>query len=407
MKTICFVVPEFPSVSTTFVTTQIIGAKQQGYHVYVLTDKLEDLEQASQRDLIESHAIFNNIIEKNYKIPKSRFKHLLLGMFYIVKYFKYWSRSSKVSIKHRFLNWPYMINFYKKLRHTDVFHVHFALGGTGIAEMKDIGLIKAKLITTFHGHDAHFKNRHVLKYLCNSYSTLFKVSDYVTVNTPFLKTQVIKLGCPKERLKVIPMAIDIAYFKPESIKELPVGNTVKLISIGRLIEFKGFEYAIQTVKLLVDMGVDVSYTIIGEGNLFNALQKQVQSLKLQNHVTLVGKKSQKFIKQALERSHIYLMSSITDRTGRCETQGVVTAEAQAMGLPVIAFNSGGVPYTLHDGETGILVPEKDVEAFAQAILKLISHPDRYQLMSKQARKYAVANFSYELMAKRFSKLYES
>lgn len=407
MKTICFVVPEFPSTSATFVTNQIVGAKQLGYHVYVFTNRLGDLEQASQRDLIENYAILKHTIVIDYQIPKTKLKQLFLGLFYIVKYFKYWSKPAQVSLEHRILNWPFIINFYQNYKNMDVYHVQFALGGTGIAEMKDIGLIKAKLITTFHGHDAHFKNRHVLKYLCNSYSTLFKVSDYVTVNTHFLKTQVIKLGCPKDRLKVIPMAIDVAYFKPESINELPVGNTVKLISIGRLIEFKGFEYAIQTVKLLVDKGIDVSYTIIGEGNLFNALQKQVQSLKLQNHVTLVGKKSQEFIKQALERSHIYLMSSITDRTGRCETQGVVTAEAQAMGLPVIAFNSGGVPYTLHDGETGILVPEKDVEAFAQAILKLISHPDRYLLMSKQAREYAVANFSHGQMAKLFSKLYES
>ncbi|MFV0572539.1 MAG: glycosyltransferase [Xanthomarina gelatinilytica] len=407
MKTICFVVPEFPTVSQTFVVNQIIAAKTQGYQVCVLTQKLGDLTQSSQQVLIEKYDLLKDTTVLDYQIPKNKIAQLLVGCRYGLRYLKFWIEPLKIHWKHRLLNLPFLIHFYSQWQHIDVFHVQFALGSTAIAEMKDIGLIKAKLITTFHGHDAHFKNRHVLKYLCNSYSTLFKVSDYVTVNTPFLKTQVIKLGCPKERLKVIPMAIDIAYFKPESINELPVGNTVKLISIGRLIEFKGFEYAIQTVKLLVDKGIDVSYTIIGEGNLFNALQKQVQSLKLQNHVTLVGKKSQEFIKQALERSHIYLMSSITDRTGRCETQGVVSAEAQAMGLPVIAFNSGGVPYTLHDGETGILVPEKDVEAFAQATLKLISHPDRYLLMSKQAREYAVANFSHGQMAKRFSKLYES
>lgn len=100
------------------------------------------------------------------------------------------------------------------------------------------------------------------------------------------------------------------------------------------------------------------------------------------------------------------MSSVTDATGRCETQGVVTAEAQAMGLPVVAFNSGGVPYTIHDGETGILVKEKDVDRYAQAILEMINDSEKYQAMSVRAREFAVANFSREYMTKQFMTLYQ-
>src|SRR5690606_9052671 len=142
-----------------------------------------------------------------------KFKQLLFGLFYIIKYFRYWSRNSQVSIKHRILNWPYLIHFYKTLRPMDVFHVQFALGGTGIAEMKDIGLLKTKLITTFHGHDAHYKNKNVLSKLQSSYRILFKTSNYITVNTPYLGNQVLMLGCNEQKLKVIPMAIDVAYFK--------------------------------------------------------------------------------------------------------------------------------------------------------------------------------------------------
>ncbi|WP_417855005.1 glycosyltransferase [Xanthomarina gelatinilytica] len=407
MKTICFVVPIFPSVSETFIVNQIIGAKKRGYKVSVLTFKLGELEQASQRDLIKTYDILKDTSVIDYKIPKTKLKQLGVGLFLIMRYFKYWVKPVNVSIKHRILNWPFLFQFYEKLRHVDVFHVQFALGGKGIAEMKASGLLKATLITTFHGHDAHFQNKQMLKHLQNTYKVLFKVSNYVTVNTPYLENQVMALGCKRATLKVVPMAIDVAYFKSDKIKELRHQEEVKLISVGRLIEFKGFEYAINAIKLLVDQGINVHYTIVGEGELYESLQDQIQLLKLNNHVTLVGKKSQEDIKKALQSHHIYLMSSVTNAKGRCETQGVVTAEAQAMGLPVVAFKNGGIPYTIRDGETGVLVPEKDVTSYANAILEIINDSKRYQNMSQHAREFAVHNFSNQLMTERFSALYES
>ncbi|WP_048331131.1 glycosyltransferase [Bizionia psychrotolerans] len=406
MKTICFVVSSFPAVSETFVTNQILGAKRLGFNVCILTKRLLPLEESTQRDIIESYALLEDTILLDYKIPKSTFKRLFVGFYLILKYFKFWISPVDISFRHRVLNWPYIIRFYKKLRHVDIFHAQFAMDGVAIAEMKANKLLQAKLITTFHGHDAHFKNDKDLIYLQNVYKTLFKVSNFVTVNTPYLENQVLELGCSKAIMHVIPMAIDVQYFKPEQIKALTVNQTVKLISIGRLIEFKGFAYAIEAVKRLVTQGLAVNYTIVGDGVLFAELQDQINALKLQNYITLVGKKSQEEIRSLLGDHHIYLMSSITSAKGRCETQGVVTAEAQAMGLPVVAFNTGGVPYTLLDGETGILVAEKDVDACAQAILEMIRNPKRFQNMSHQAREFAVSNFSRKLMTERFKALYD-
>ena len=101
------------------------------------------------------------------------------------------------------------------------------------------------------------------------------------------------------------------------------------------------------------------------------------------------------------------MSSVTNAKGRCETQGVVTAEAQAMGLPVVAFKNGGIPYTIQDKKTGLLVPEKDVNGYAQAILELINHPEQYKIMSVRAREFAENNFSREQMMERFIALYDT
>ncbi|MDN3492429.1 glycosyltransferase [Winogradskyella bathintestinalis] len=407
MKTICFVVHSFPSVSETFVVNQIVGAKMQGYSVCILTHTLGAIEQSSQRNLIEKHDLLSNTIVLDYKIPKTKFKQLVTGLIPLIKNFKFWIKPVQVSLKHRILNWPFLLKFYRQLKDIDVFHIQYAMMGTGIAEMTKTGLLKAKVITTFHGHDAHFKNENELKQLQSTYKILFNVSNYVTVNTPYLKTKLMTLGCNGEKLRVIRMAIDVDYFKSDQTKMLPTKSKLKLISVGRLIEFKGFAFAIKAIKLLVDKGMNIHYTIVGEGELYNQIQEQIQALNLNKHVDLVGKKSQDEIKMALQEHHIYLMSSITNAKGRCETQGVVTAEAQAMGLPVVAFNSGGIPYTIVDGETGFLVPEKNVEAYANAIVELLKDSDRYQIMSQQAREFVVKNFSNKRMIDHFVNLYEN
>ena len=407
MKTVCFVVPAYPVTSETFITNQIVQAKKNGYSVTVLTHKLGQIEQSSQRDLLEEYSILDNTILVNFNIPKSQLKRFLVGLGLIFKYFKYWIRIPGLSLRYRIINSPYLFRFYNQLRHIDVFHIQFAASGRGVAEMKACGFIQAKMITTFHGHDAHSANNQQLKSLQELYRFIFNFSDFITVNTPFLGQIVTQLGCDPEKLRVVFMGIDVSYFKSNQVRIGFLENEVKLISVGRLVTFKGFKFAIEAVKLLVEGGLKVKYTIVGEGKLFDALQKQIDALKLENYVSLVGEKSQDEIKHLLTTNDVYLMSSITDPTGRCETQGVVTAEAQAMGLPVVAFNNGGVPYTIIDGKTGVLVNEKDIESYAKAIKSLIENKKSYQLMSKSAIQFASSKFSNTLMTQRFMALYDA
>lgn len=407
MKTICFVVPAYPTASETFVTNQIVEAKNNGYSVAVLTHHLGNIEQSSQGDLLKKYAILEDTIVVDLKLPKSKLKRFFVGLLLIATYFRYWIQIRDFSLRYRIVNSPFLLRFYDQLRHVDVFHTQFPAAGRGVAQMIRCGFLKARMVTTFHGHDAHFTNDLELKNLQKLYRFIFEVSDYITVNTPYLAKKVTQIGCSPEKLRVVFMGIDVAYFKSSQVREDLSEIEIKLISVGRLVPFKGFEYAINSIKLLVDAGLKVNYTIVGQGRLSAILQHQIQTLGLESHVKLVGKKNQDQIKNLLQSHDIYLMSSITDPTGRCESQGVVTAEAQAMGLPVVAFNNGGIPYTIIDGETGLLVPEKDIVGYAQAIKNLIENKKRYRLMSEAAREFASSKFSNKVMTERFMVLYDA
>ena len=120
---------------------------------------------------------------------------------------------------------------------------------------------------------------------------------------------------------------------------------------------------------------------------------------------LVGAKNQNDVKTLLDCNHIFLMSSITDSKNRAEAQGLVNAEAQAMGLPVVAFRSGGVPYTILENETGFLVNEKDIEAYANTIIKLFDDYSLYKTMSLAAKHFVIKNFDRDKISIELLKLY--
>ncbi|MBT8394714.1 MAG: glycosyltransferase, partial [Bacteroidia bacterium] len=287
------------------------------------------------------------------------------------------------------------------------FHVHFGHFGMDLALMKKMGVLASKIITTFHGYDANMKSEKEKQVLIKQYKNLFVQSDTITVNTNYLKDILLQLNCENDKLKIIPMGINMDLFKCDKIKKISTNKPVNLISIGRIIELKGHKYAIQSVKKLIDKGYTIHYTIIGTGRLKNELKNLINKLDVSEHVVLVGKKSQSEIKEYFEASHLFLMSSVTDSDNRREAQGLVTIEAQASGLPVIGFDSGGVKYTFINNKTGILVNEKDTDAYANAIAQLINDVDLYQSCSLAAPEFVNANFNLDITSKKFISLYNN
>lgn len=407
MKTVCFVVSSFPRVSETFVTNHVLQAKLKGYNILLLVKKKLPIGESSQKELLIKYDILNHVHTIDFKMPKGTYKRRLQAFVFIFKYFKYWIQFKDIPFRKRFATLPFQLAFYSQFKDVSVFHIEFATAGIALAKMKAIGLIKGDIITTFHGYDAHFEDEAQLQTLKTRYQLLLQNSKYITVNTTYLSNNVKSFLDAENhaKIRVIPMGIDLSFFKPKQDKGIGVKTTVHLISVGRLIAFKGFEFALQSVKKVIDKGYDVTYTIVGEGKEKAKLSQMIMDLELEEKVFMVGVKNQKEIKALFETHDIFLMSSVTDSTNRAETQGVVTAEAQAMGLPVVAFNSGGVPYTILEGKTGFLVNEKDVTAYAEAIIKLLESPDLYKAMSTSAKEFISNNFCSTTLATHFFELY--
>lgn len=401
-------VPSFPNSSETFVVNQIIETKKVGHDVVILTKRYRNSGNSSQKELLDKHNIEACVIELESGIPKNLFTRIFLNLFYLIKYFNYIIKVKKESLYNLILIYPFKFNYYKQFKDIDVFHAQYGDSLFDLDLMKAGYFLKGKLITTFHGYDAHFRDEKKRLKLSKKLFGAFQYSDYVTVNSSYLAKKVEALGCSPSKLKIIPMGVDIDFFTPNASKrDHDVKRSLRLLSVGRLIELKGHEYAIKAVEILKNRGYSINYTIVGDGKLFEELEQLIEKLKLVSIVELVGNKSQRELKHIYEQHDVFLMCSITDSRNRSEAQGLVTVEAQSMGLPVVAYNCGGVPDTIMNGKTGFLVDEKDVEAYADTILNFIKSESLINEMGTAAKAFARDQFSLSTMSQNFFRLYKS
>ena len=258
-----------------------------------------------------------------------------------------------------------------------------------------------KIIASFRGHDI-VRRPHCDKLWNQNLKELFERVDCLHFVSEWLYNQALIIGAPKEKSRVIYAGIDTDFFLPENSKEiLNSERKIRLISTGRLVPLKGYEYVFPAIRQLLADGVDIEYTIIGTGSDFERLNQILKDLGLINQVKFVGKKPKSDIKKLLNSADIYLHPSTTEAL-----PGAVL-EACAMELPIVATDVGGIPEIIKTGVNGLLVPPRDPDALASSLRQLVKKPVYAQAMGQAARKTVENKFSLEQETKNWRELYLS
>lgn len=407
MKKLIFKIGQFPHLSETFILAQIITAIKCGYEVKLLIGQLLDFETSKQLDLITKYGIDKKIIIEDYKIPKNKVIRLIKWFALLAINFrniKTIIQFHKGNIKFS-LTWLYQWVFYNQFNDVSIFHVQYGTNSSTLALLKKTGF-KPSVIVTFHGHDAFFP---INGFIPNNgyYDNLFKYGNLVTANTAYLADKIIELGCPKELLSIVPVGVDTDFFYPIK-KGLGKNEKSKLITVGRLSVVKGHIYAFVVVKKLKEAGYDVVLTVVGEGSERLNLENYIKDNKLNDSIVLVGAKSQEEIRELLRDNDIFLFPSVPLHYGKStETQGLATLEAQACGMPVIVFDSGGVKYTLENGISGFVCNEFDVDAVVDNIIKFIEKPNLLSKMGTNAINFVNENFSQKIIDQKWEIIYNN
>jgi hypothetical protein len=149
-----------------------------------------------------------------------------------------------------------------------------------------------------------------------------------------------------------------------------VQTPLRVLSIGRLVQFKGFDVLIAACAELKRLGVEFTCEIVGDGPMRDALQTQVAELGLDSVVTLTGALPQQAVFEKLRSCDVFALASVLDDAGASDVFPTVILEAMASSRPVVSTTVAGIPEAVVHGLTGLLVPAGDSEALAKAIERL-------------------------------------
>ena len=253
----------------------------------------------------------------------------------------------------------------------DVAHAHFGPVGNSFRFVKK--LWKVPLLVTFHGYDFSSAPR---ESGANMYEKLFATVDAITVNSRYAGDVLEKLGCPAAKISQLNVGLNVAEF-PFRERMIEPGGQIRICSVGRLVEKKGYEFSLRAVAKLRARQKKVRYEIIGDGPLKEQLQTLVRGLGIGGSVIFHGAQTSDFVRRTLTESHIFMLPSVTAADGDTEGTPVSLMEAQALGMPVLSTRHAGIPEIVADGRAGFLVEEKDAEALAERLIFLAEHPENW------------------------------
>lgn len=283
----------------------------------------------------------------------------------------------------------------------DVVHCHYGPVARLIEPCRRLGLIEAPVVTTFYGYDVTRYPRLMGRHC---YANLFRHGDLFLALSEHMRNELIGLGCPPDKVEVHHLGVDTQTF-PYHPRTSPVDGCMRVLTVGRLVQKKGIQYGIRAVKHLLDAGHRVQYRIVGDGPRRAELERLVGELGISDHVKLLGRQPHEQVYRELAQAHLFLLPSVTADDGDCEGTPTVILEAMATGLPVLSTHHAGIPEQVVEGETGHLVPERDIEALADRLADLIRRPDRWTALGKAARRRVEREFDVNTLITRLRQRY--
>ncbi|GAB6065811.1 glycosyltransferase family 4 protein [Aquifex pyrophilus] len=291
--------------------------------------------------------------------------------------FEYFESKMNIKLNSAPLSLDFIKTFKQIEKKYDIIHVH---SPNPLAEM--VALFTSKnIIIHWHSDIVRQKISYIF-YKPIQQLMLRKAKKIICTSPQYFETST-QIENFKEKVIIIPLGLSTNRLNSEELDKKWLGLQSKLrgkkivLSIGRLVYYKGFEYLIKASKYLDN---DIVILIVGDGPLYKNLKNLIKKLHLENKVFLLGRvrNTAVFIKNC----DVFCLPSIE----RSEAFGLVLVEALFYGKPLVTTDvyGSGMSYININGITGFVVPHKNPKALANAINKILSNKDLYHTFSKNA-----------------------
>ncbi len=269
-------------------------------------------------------------------------------------------------------------------RNAKLIHAHFGTTGVLTCRLKKILCIPH--VTTFYGFD--LSQLATQKKWKEQYTKLFLEGDMFLVEGQHMKSGLLSLGCPEEKIQIQRIAIPAGQilFRPRR----PKNNSGKVVFIfgGRFIEKKGIIYALKAFHKVRETRSNFEFRIIGDGPLRTEIESFIVENNMEEYVLLLGFLNYSAYLKQMQEADIFIHPSVTAADGDSEGGAPTTIlEAQAMGMPVISSYHADIPNIVVPGESALLSEERDWKTLADNITYLLENQSEWEAMGETGRTF--------------------
>jgi phosphatidylinositol alpha-1,6-mannosyltransferase len=238
--------------------------------------------------------------------------------------------------------------------------------------------------------------------------TTIASADYLVAVSDYTKACLVEnYGVCSDKISVLKNGVHFDRFQNTGLKA-PFKNdddTIKILSVGRLVERKGFDHLLLAVKKVLSTHRHIRLDIVGEGPYKSALSHIIKENGLENSVALLGECSEDELTKHYQSADIFAMPNRTMPDGDTEGFGLVFLEAAAAQTAIIGGNAGGVPCAVIHNQTGLLVDGERVDDIADKLRVLIDDKPLRKALANQAHEYSKA-LTWQSKAQAFQNLLE-
>jgi len=209
--------------------------------------------------------------------------------------------------------------------------------------------------------------------------------------------EAIRYGCPPQKITVIPNFVNTDLFSPE----VKVGRKATIAWSGRFVAEKDVQTLVRAAKIVLRKRPDAEFVLMGDGPLKPKVEALVEQLGIRNRFTFTGSIGRRSVAAILKRSATFVLPSLK------EGMPLSLLEAMSCGKAVVGSNIPGITELVRNHETGLLVPARDVNAFANAIINILDDEGLRERLGSMASKLIRQKYSHKIVVRDLIKLYSA
>jgi len=278
-------------------------------------------------------------------------------------------------------------------------HVHwlFPQGLTALIA-KTLTKSTTPIICTSHGGDLYGLKGSLFQWIKH---LVFSKASKVTVVSTAMKKDVVRLGIRNANIHVIPMGVDL---KNRFVPLPGSSNTGSLLFVGRLVDKKGLQYLIDALPQVQAAHPYVQLRVAGNGPEKKHLLEKVRKMRLERSVVFLGAIENKNLPRLYQQADIVVFPSVIADGGDREGFGLVLVEALGCECAVISTDLPAMRDIIIDGETGIIVPQKNSSRLVNEIINLLDNPVKKRKLSKNGRNFVIDRFDWRHIVESYTTL---